>query len=152
MPRRRRKKILLKDVRRAVRKHKHIVSADEALDCFRRSDINHLWWNPLDSQYIALPRDTWRMFLDYSGVDRIHYKSETLDCDDFAVILAGECKRKLQVNGIGIVADFSGGHAYNCLLEYENGNLNLIKIEPQSDQLVVGHEGMYAGEQGFVFM
>lgn len=145
-------KLYLKDVRRAVRQTKKMFSAQDALQVFRHSDIGHLWWNPLDGRYVALPIETWEMFLKYSGVDRLHYKSETLDCDDFAVILAGECKRKTQVNGIGIVVDFSGGHAYNMLLAYKGSKLFIITIEPQDDVLVLKHEGMYAGKQGFILM
>ncbi len=145
-------KLYLKDLRKSVRKTKRTVSYAAVARVHEESELGPLQLVPLDTAYVALPTETWELFLEYSGVDRIRYKSDTMDCDDFAQILAGECKRKLHVNGIGLVVDFSGGHAYNALLAYEGSKLALLTIEPQNDKIIINRNGMYAAQQGFLLL
>ena len=145
-------KLYLKDVRKFVRKTKQTVSHTAVAQAHDASGLRTLQFVPLDTSYVALPAETWELFLQYSGVDRIQYKSDTMDCDDFAQILAGECKRKLRVNGIGLVVDFSGGHAYNALLAYKGSELSLLTIEPQNDKIIINQSGMYAAQQGFLLL
>ena len=145
-------KLYLKDVRKSVRKTKRKVSYADVARVHAESELRTLQLVPLDTAYVALPPETWELFLEYSGVDRIRYKSDTMDCDDFAQILAGECKRKLRVNGIGLVVDFSGGHAYNALLAHEGSELSLLTIEPQNDKIIINQSGMYAAQHGFLLL
>lgn len=145
-------KLYLKDLRKSVRKVKRTVCHADIVPVHAASGLSNLQFVPLDTAYVALPADTWELFLEYSGVDRIKYKSDTMDCDDFAQILCGECKRKLRVNGIGLVVDFSGGHAYNALLAYEGSELSLLTIEPQNDKIIINRSGMYAAQQGFILL
>lgn len=145
-------KLYLKDLRKSVRKVKRTVRHADIVPVHAASGLSNLQFVPLDTSYVALPADTWELFLEYSGVDRIKYKSDTMDCDDFAQILCGECKRKLRVNGIGLVVDFSGGHAYNALLAYEGSELSLLTIEPQNDKIIINRSGMYAAQHGFLLL
>ena len=145
-------KLYLKDLRKFVRKAKRTVSSTDVERVHAKSELRTLQFVPLDTSYVALPADVWDLFLQYSGVDRIQYKSDTMDCDDFAQILAGECKRKLHVNGIGLVVDFSGKHAYNALLAYEGSELSLLTIEPQNDKIIINRSGMYAAQYGFLLL
>lgn len=145
-------KLYLKDVRKSVRKTKRTVNYADIVQAHDASGLSTLQLVPLDTSYVALPIETWELFLQYSGVDRIQYKSDTMDCDDFAQILCGECKRKLRVNGIGLVVDFSGGHAYNALLAYQGSELSLVTIEPQNDKIIINQSGMYAAEHGFLLL
>ena len=145
-------KLYLKDLRKSVRKVKRTVRHADIVPVHAASGLSNLQFVPLDTAYVALPADTWELFLEYSGVDRIKYKSDTMDCDDFAQILCGECKRKLRVNGIGLVVDFSGGHAYNALLAYEGSELSLLTIEPQNDKIIINRSGMYAAQHGFLLL
>ena len=145
-------KLYLKDLRKTVRKAKRTVSSTDIEKIHAASGLSNLQFVPLDTSYVALPAEIWELFLEYSGVDRIKYKSDTMDCDDFAQILCGECKRKLHVNGIGLVVDFSGGHAYNALLAYEGSELSLLTIEPQNDKIIINRSGMYAAQQGFLLL
>jgi len=145
-------KLYLKDLRKSVRKAKRTVSHADVVQVHTASGLSNLQFVPLDTSYVALPAEIWELFLEYSGVDRIKYKSDTMDCDDFAQILCGECKRKLHVNGIGLVVDFSGGHAYNALLAYEGSELSLLTIEPQNDKIIINRSGMYAAQQGFLLL
>ena len=145
-------KLYLKDVRKVVRKAKRTVTQQAVEHAHTESKLRTLQLVPLDTSYVALPVETWELFLQYSGVDRIQYKSDTMDCDDFAQILCGECKRKLHVNGIGLVVDFSGRHAYNALLAYEGSELSLLTIEPQNDKIIINRSGMYAAQYGFLLL
>lgn len=92
----------------------------------------------LDSTYRALPEPVWREFLQHSDVNEKRYQAEFFDCDDFAGCLKYRASRDLAVNGIGLVLDFSGGHAYCALLVVtKTGKLTIRMVEPQSDRFIV---------------
>ena len=147
------KKLYLRDVRRVVEKSKRTVSRKEVEQAHQRSVLGGLSLVLLDTKYVALSVEAWELFLRYSKVNEIKYVPETQDCDDFAKILTGECHRKLHVNGIGIVIDWSSGHAYNELVAYDDdGELLALALEPQGDQWVLNRGRMHAGRCGFVTM
>lgn len=65
------------------------------------------------------------------SVNRRSYGSpKLLDC------LTGDATQRWGVNGIGIVIDTSASHAYNCLLTYDDGKLDLQMVEPQTDEVI----------------
>lgn len=78
-----------------------------------------------------MPLATWKLVLACNGVDRSRYRSEHFDCNNFAVGLAGDIAQGWGVNGI--VIDTSVSHAYNCVLTYDDGEVGLQMIEPQTD-------------------
>ena len=66
--------------------------------------------------------------------------------------LKGEVKRKFQLNSIGEVLDFSGGHAYASIVIDGADGLSVVGVEPQNDRIRVvasGHR-MYAARNGLV--
>ena len=143
--------IYLSEVRREVRKTVREVSYQELTDAFRRSELNQMYFECVDTRYRVLPEKTWELFLRWSGVDDLKYESEFHDCDDFAYILKGECHRKLKINGIGLIIDCSGGHAYSALaVDRDDGRLHIASVEPQNDRLVLKNEGMYLAQFGAV--
>ena len=103
-------KVYLKEVREAVRDTIRVVSFEDMIEAHRRSELKRLSLELKDYKFAILPIETWQLFLQWSGVDKIKYVNEFMDCDDFADILVGECKKRLKVNGIGKVVDVSGGH------------------------------------------
>ena len=141
------------DVWRAVRDSKREFTKDEVVDALNASPLTNLQEVPVDSVYLAASEDAWRGMLAYTGVDRIRYVSNAFDCDNFAVLFAGVVADKFDINGVGIVVDYSGGHAYCAILIVdENGGLSIGIIEPQNDQFVIKTEGMYAAKFGFIFL
>ena len=106
----------------------------------------------VDREYWVIPESTWQDILAWSKVDRIKYRPERQDCDDFADILKGEVKRKFQINSIGEVLDFSGAHAYAAIVIDHGKALSVVGVEPQNDYIRVvasGHR-MYAARNGLV--
>ena len=148
------KKLYLKDVRKAVKETVQVVLVDQVIAAYRTSPLARLQLIPTDSMYWVLPTETWQLILDYSQVDKIKYLPERQDCDDFARIIDGEIKRKLLINSSGLVVDWSGGHAYSVLVAIDDGKISLVGVEPQSDQWAVSETGLaaYSMQTGFVLL
>ena len=105
----------------------------------------------LDRKYYGLPMSTWRKILQYTGIDTGKYVAERYDCDDFSFAFKGAVARKLAVNGVGLVLDYSGGHAYVAIVvKNTDGSCVVQFLEPQSDKLVFVGRGAYAMENGEV--
>ena len=146
-------RIYLNDLREEVAKTVKKVDADKVRDAHTKSPLKHLALLALDREYWLLPRETWQLFLDWSRVDKIKYLPDRIDCDDFARMLDGEVRRKLKINGVGLVVDWSGAHAYTVLgMVDEAGEVSLAGVEPQNDRVGVVADGgrMYAATSGFV--
>ena len=144
--------IYLKDVRKVVKKTERKVTNAEVDAAFKRSRLSRLQLLLVDQYYWVVPAETWDLILRYSKVDQIKYRPDRQDCDDFAHILNGEVSRKFQLNTVGEVLDFSGGHAYCCIVVDRDGTLEIVGVEPQSDRIRVvasGHK-MYAAQHGLV--
>lgn len=144
-------KLYRRNVRRLVKRHVREVSAQQVADAYRLSMLRNLQLQLFDSRYLALPAEVWQTVLDYTQIDKKPYKSEHYDCDNFAMALCGQVPTFFDVNGVGLVADFSGGHAYNALIVYEGVSLEIVAVEPQSDQWGVVKQGgrMYAAMTGY---
>ena len=142
------------DVWRAVRNSKIEFTRDEVVAALNRSPLQDLQEVPVDSAYWGASEEAWRGMLAYTGVDRIRYVSNTFDCDNFAVLFAGVVADKFDINGVGIVVDYSGGHAYCAVLIVDENadHLSIGIIEPQNDQFVLKTEGMYKAKFGFIFL
>ena len=146
----------IKEVRTAVREGRRVVGWKELEAAFEASPLSKLQCICLDSKYIALPLETWRLVLRWSNIDRFRYKADKRDCDNFAAALHGTVPIRFKVNTAAYVLDFSGRHAYNAVAVAEpEGRLSIAVVEPQTDELVsVGDEKSeheaYLATKGFV--
>lgn len=138
------------DVWRAFRHSKRQFSKDDLEAALQRSALSNLQYVPTDATYLGASRDAWELGLAYTGVDQKRYIVDAFDCDNFAVLFAGRIADKFGINGVGIVVDYSGGHAYCAILIVENGELALGIIEPQNDRFIIKTEGMYSARFGFI--
>ena len=136
---------------RRIAKVERAFSPADVSAAWAASPASRLQLVCLDGQrYYGLPLDTWRLVIQYTGVESGRYRPERYDCDDFACALKAAVGRKLAVNGVGLVVDSSGQHAYNALLVVEeDGAAGIAFLEPQNDRLVASHTGQYAARQGF---
>ena len=141
-----RKKPRYWDVRRAIRDTQQTISAQELAGMFAASPLRNLQLVLLDSRYIITDTHATGLVIAYNGVDLKDYESESYDCDNFALSLAGSVPVKWDINNIGIVIDSSARHAYNCVPTTDNG---LIVVEPQNDTLFLDHSP-YEAKAGFV--
>jgi hypothetical protein len=146
------KRLYHRDVRRVVKRHVRDVSRTEVVKAYRNSGLNNLYGQFLDGRYRALPMRVWELVLEYSQVDKKQYRSEHYDCDNFAMALCGQVPTLFDVNGVGFVVDFSGGHAYNAILVSESrGHLEVVGVEPQNDRWGVAKTGarMYSARNSY---
>jgi len=128
-----------------------IATHTEITQAVQRSPIGSAGMQilPCDRRYRILDGTGWGSALTYTGVDKRRYISEFFDCDNFAIALAAICAMKFQINSVGIVFDFSGGHAYAILpVRQEDGSIEIVILEPQNDQYIVSLGGMYQGKFG----
>lgn len=137
--------------RNLIKSHTTVATHTEIEDAFRRSIIGGTGMQilPCDRRYQILDSEGWDCALDFTGVDRIKYISEFFDCDNFAIVLAAVCAMKFHINSVGIVFDFSGGHAYAVLpVRQPDGSIEFIILEPQNDRYIISLGGMYQGKFG----
>ena len=134
------------EVRRAVKASRTTISAAQLTEMFHKSPLRHLQLLCLDSRYVILDTHATGLVIAYNGVDLEKYESESYDCDNFAISLAGAIPIKWDCNNIGIVTDFSARHAYNCVPTTDNG---IIVVEPQNDTLFLDYSP-YPAKGGFV--
>ena len=146
----------IKEVREAIKATRRVVGWEELKAAFEASPLGELQCICLDSEYVALPLETWRLVLQWSRVDKFRYKADKRDCDNFAAALHGTVPIRFKVNTAAYVLDFSGKHAYTALAVAEpDGGLSIAVVEPQTDALVsVGSEKSdheaYTATKGFV--
>ena len=141
------------DVWRAVRDTKQSFSNQDVAAALKASSLGKLQGLPIDETYWAVPIDTWQLILDYNGTDKRQYVKDIFDCDNFAILFAGTVADKFSINGAGIVIDFSGMHAYSCILVVdENGQLAFATIEPQNDRFIINPAGAYDAEYGVIIL
>lgn len=143
----------LRDVRRAVKKNKRSVSGKDLQMAWGASGLSRLGLVLWDPEYTGVDRKTWEKILAWSNVDRHRYETFSRDCDNFAIALAGQLSLRLGINGVGIVVDYSGCHAYCALLVVDDDGVRIAVVEPQSDGFISMDQGrhqMYAAQNGVV--
>ena len=138
------------DVWRDVRKTVKTVAEQELRHAWKQSELRPLGLRYLDSRFRALPAKVYKKVLAYNTVDRSRYKSEHFDCDIFAVFLAGDVAQRWSVNGI--VIDTSAGHAYNCVLTCDDGEIGLQMVESQTDELVDSADRGYSARHHNLYL
>ena len=114
---------------------------------------NYLQIVPLDDVYYCVNEFTALEILKKSRIDKKRYANDRYDCDDYAFALKGEIGRRYSLNSVGLIIDYSGHHAYNCMIVSDFGKPKVIYIEPQTDEVVIRQDGTpYEMEFGFVII
>lgn len=91
----------------------------------------------LDKRYWALSQADWDLVLRENEVDRLKWRTDRFDCDDFSVALRGWVAREHRINGVALVLDNSSGHMYvACLVRRSDDSLQVRCLEPQSDKWI----------------
>ena len=103
----------------------------------------------LDSKFWACNESDWKKIIKYDWTNEKKYVTEQYDCDNFAFNFKARVARKFGVNSVGLVIDYSGGHAYN-LIVFSDGTWKIF--EPQSDGWPTLGTGMYKFEDGFILI
>lgn len=104
-------------------------------------------WVFLDKHYFAphtLVTDVGKI----TGV--LPYRPERFDCEDFAALYKVMHAFVLGVNAVGIVVDWTGGHAYNIVI-MSDGSVNLV--EPQNGKVIKpGAKGTFAFKRVLIYI
>lgn len=96
-----------------------------------------------DSKYQLLPKDTLMQLLYGTNIDKIKYKKEVMDCDDFSRALVQRCS-DFGINSMGYVFSWSGGHSFNVAAVYnDDDNIEFVFIESQTDRIITELTGQY---------
>lgn len=103
----------------------------------------------LDSKYWCCSRLDFDAIIKWDWTNNKRYVSEKYDCDNFAFSFKARMDRRFHLNNVGLVVDYSGGHAYNCVV-FSDGTAELF--EPQGDRFPVMNKtrGLYRCESGFI--
>ena len=138
-----------KNIKRNAKEH----SSNEVREAIQKADIP-MEFLQMDNKYWSLPTWIWKNIIEKTKVDRKTYTGDFFDCDDFAVLFRAKCTDTFGVNGVGIVVDYSGGHAYNLILARERGQIAIKWLEPQNDVIMdeLGESKLYKGTNGFIFL
>ena len=139
-----------KTVEAAIRRTMRSFDSEEVMEAVGRSNLGSMNAACLDETYLGVSIDAWEKILAFNGVDSKLYRSERYDCDNFAISLAGTIPMRWDINGCGIVLDWSGGHAYSALIVAGSEGCEIAVVEPQTDRFVLWPGGMYAAEDGLI--
>ena len=143
------KNLHLNSIRKTIRDTESILSASDLIKIVGNSPARKLQIIPLDRKYFTVDVSTWRLMLERTRVDSKTYLSERYDCDDFSIALKGRIGQLFSMNTCGFICDFSGKHAYNCIVAADH---NLYIVEPQTDNmwLTPPTSPQYKLESGFI--
>ena len=137
---------LAKKVADAVTVHK----ASDVQDAWKEGPGKLLQILTFDDYYHCLPKDLWIEICQFTHTDRMRYIRDFFDCNNFADTLRGLVKAEFRLNGIGLVVNVGGKHAYNAVAAFDNGKLGIQFIEPQRDGIIVpGSSAPYKMLSGF---
>ena len=119
-----------------------------------KSPLSHLWLSMMDSNIYCLPKDKIDQMLSEIGTNHLHYLSDRNDCDKFALKFASECVWTYGTNGVGIIVDYAGAHAYNCLV-IDGGKdkpPTIEIVEPQTDGLISKPDTHHTFKNGLLLL
>ena len=134
-------------VRRAIKRSSVKVDGEAVMQAHGNSGISKLQPVLLDAYYWAISREALELFLQWSRVDKPSWEEDRRDCDNFAAALFGQVSLHFNVNPIVLIWDWSGAHAYNAvLLTTDDGGLEIVVIEPQTDGTVSIGESLSTSE------
>ena len=97
----------------------------------------------LDTKYWACSKKEFEDWIKWDWTNGKKYIAEQYDCDNFAFSFKARCDRKIGINTVALVIDYSGGHAYN-LVCFTDAPAELY--EPQSDRWVTKGDGKSRNE------
>ena len=103
----------------------------------------------LDNKYLGTNQADMKKIIEWDWTDNRKYIAEKYDCDNFAFSFKAMVDRKFNVNNVGLVIDYSAGHAYNIIV-FNDGTVKLF--EPQSDKWPRIGTSMYKFEEGKILI
>ena len=103
----------------------------------------------IDLKYFVCSEKDMREIIKFDWTDRKKYVTDFYDCDNYAFNFKAMVARRFGINSVGIVIDWSGGHAYN-IIAFSDGSMKLF--EPQSDRWPTLGTKNYKFEKGEIII
>lgn len=103
----------------------------------------------LDNQYWVCSRKIFRQIVDLDWTDRLPYLTNRFDCENFAFTFMSSVNLIFGMNNVGVVVDWSSGHAYNIVL-FDDGTWSLF--EPQTDVYSKIGDPLHKLESGMIIL
>jgi hypothetical protein len=92
-------------------------------------------WLRLDGIYYAADLDTFNKIIEWDWTDTRKYITDVFDCDKFAMYFKSRMAIDFHINAIGVILDYSAGHAYNLIIVKDSQGVRWYLYEPQNDKL-----------------
>lgn len=90
---------------------------------------------PMDKNYRVPSKESFTDILEQDVVDEINYQAEYFDCEDFSFLFKALSALHYRINSVGLVISYNSQHAFNVVMVEEREQLEVYKLEPQSDTL-----------------
>lgn len=103
----------------------------------------------LDMKYFLCSETDMRAIVKWDWTDNKKYVAEKYDCDNFAFSFKAMVDKRFGLNGVGLVIDYSGGHAYNLVVS-KTGTVRIF--EPQTDRWPRVGRGQYKFQSGAIII
>jgi len=103
----------------------------------------------LDLKYFLCDETDMKAIIKWDWTDNKKYVKEKYDCDNFAFSFKAMVDKRFGLNGVGLVIDYSGGHAYNIVV-FQDGSVKIF--EPQSDRWPKAGRGKYKFQNGSILI
>lgn len=127
------------------------VKHDEITSAVAKSPFRKMNLILTDDEYQACTRVEWQAIFAETNTKAIQYVPEVEDCDDRAALARGLVPAIANVNGIAWVLDPSSKHSYNVVLVLkDDGDIEVVAVEPQLDEFEQGGSGHYKGSDGWL--
>lgn len=112
-----------------------------------RTGLDIKFW---DRRYWVADAKAIRMIVEETHVERRKYRTDRMDCDNFAIRFMSEAN-KYGINTVGLVHDKSSRHCYNAIFCDRDGTLVAMLFEPQTDRFVApGEDDLHQAKKGEV--
>jgi hypothetical protein len=111
-------------------------------------------WLRLDGEYYTTDIDSLNRIIDWDWTDTRKYITDTFDCDKFAFYFKSRMAIDFGINAVGVILDYSAGHAYNLLI-VKDSSVKWYLYEPQNDNVFTydtRDKNMYRMEYYFIVM
>ena len=104
----------------------------------------------LDSKYWVCSKQEFENWIEWDWTNKKRYIAEEYDCDNFAFSFKARCDRKIGINSVALVIDYSGGHAYNLVIFSDEAP---ELFEPQNDSWrKKGESKLYSLTSGYIII
>jgi hypothetical protein len=92
-------------------------------------------WLRLDGTYYTTDMETFKKVVEWDWTDTRKYVLNRFDCDKFAMYFKSRMAVDFHINAIGVILDYSAGHAYNLVILKDSQGVRYYLFEPQNDSI-----------------